>query len=250
MTAAAWLQRDASADPFVYGHRGAPRVKPENTLAGFSVALDQGAVGVELDVRVCGSGEVVVIHDRDLLRVAQDPGVVADLSLSELQARLLGDDQRVPTLDQVIDVVRSRDRAINIEVKSDVPDQRQLCEAVADCIASRSDRDRQRLFLSTFHPAIVTGLRQHGVTLPIGFLFEHLHIGSAGTAAPTPQGVHPDRRIVVQDDVIEWKRRGLFVNVWTVNDPARALELAAWGVDALITDDVPTILSALDQNVV
>lgn len=245
MTSAAWLQRAASGQPFVYGHRGAPRAKPENTLAGFALALDQGAVGVELDVRVCGSGDVVVIHDRDLQRVAQDPGVVAKLSLSELQARVLGDDQRVPTLHDVIDLVRARDRAINIEVKSDVPDQHELCMAVADCLRARNERDRERLFLSSFHPAIVTGLRQHGVTLPVAFLFEHLHIGSAGTEALAPEGVHPDRRIVLQDEVTEWKRRGLFVNVWTVNEPERAAELAAWGVDALITDDVPTILQAL-----
>jgi len=186
-----------------------------------------------------------VIHDRDLVRVAKDPGVVATLSLSELQARDLGHDQRVPTLHQVIDLVRSRDRAINIEVKSDVPDQNALCEAVTVCLNARSDRDRERLFLSSFHPAIVTGLRQHGVTLPIGFLFEHLNVGSAGTDALTPDGVHPDRRITTLQDVTDWKRRGLFVNVWTVNEPARALELAGWGVDALITDDVPTILDAL-----
>jgi len=245
MTSAAWLQRPQSAPPFVYGHRGAPRLRPENTLAGFALALDQGALGVELDVRVCKSGEVVVIHDRDLRRVAHDDGVIATLSLSDLQARDLGHDQRVPTLNQVIDLVRSRDRAINIEVKSDVPDQAALCEAVADCLRRRSDRDRERLFLSSFHPAIVTGLRQSGVTLPIGFLFEHHVVGVAGIDAIAPDGAHPDREITKREDVAEWKRRGLFVNVWTVNERARAVELASWGVDALITDDVPTILAAV-----
>lgn len=245
MTSAAWLQRPVGSRPFVYGHRGAPRLRPENTLSGFALALDQGADGVELDVRVCGSGEVVVIHDRDLQRVAKDPGVVAALSLQDLQARELGHDQRVPTLHQVIDLVCSHDRAINIEVKSDVPNQRGLCEAVAECLRARTDRDRERLVLSSFHPAIVIGLRQYGVTLPIGFLFEHLDVGKAGTDALAPDGVHPDRRIATQHDVNEWKRRGLFVNAWTVNEPARAAELASWGVDALITDDVPTILAAV-----
>lgn len=245
MTNAAWLQRPVGSRPFVYGHRGAPRLQPENTLSGFALAIDQGADGVELDVRVCGSGEVVVIHDRDLVRVGKDDGVVATLSLSELQARPLGHDQHVPTLHQVIDLVRSRDRAINIEVKSDVPDQRALCEAVAECLGSRADRDRERLFLSSFHPAIVTGLRRQGVKLPIGFLFEHHNVGKAGADALAPEGVHPDRRIATHNDVIEWKRRGLFVNVWTVNEAARAAELASWGIDALITDDVPTILSVV-----
>lgn len=245
MTVPHWLRRAQGARPFVYGHRGAPRRKPENTLASFDLALDQGADGVELDVRMCGSGEVVVIHDRDLLRVGKDNGVVASLSLAELQARELGHGQHVPTLNDVIDQVRARERAINIEVKSDVPDQHALCEAVAKCLAARSERDRERLFPSTFHPAIVTGLRTHGVTLPIGFLFEHLDVGAAGTEALAPEGVHPDRKITRESDVIAWKQAGLFVNIWTVNEAARAQELAAWGIDALITDDVPTILSAV-----
>lgn len=238
--------RAVQARPFVYGHRGAPKLMPENTLGGFALALDQGADGVELDVRVCGSGEVVVIHDRDLVRVANDAGVVAALSLAELRRCDLGHGQRVSTLDEAIDLVRGRDRVVNIEVKSDVPDQDALCEAVADCLHARSDRDRERLFLSTFHPAIVHGLRHHRVTIPLGFLFEDLNVGYAGVDALQPDGVHPDRLLTVQSDVETWRGAGRFVNVWTVNDAARAQELAAWGVDGLITDDVPTILAALE----
>lgn len=241
----AWLLRGDNARPFVYGHRGAPKLLPENTLGSFALALDQGADGVELDVRLCASGEVVVIHDRDLKRVANDDGVVAALSFEELRARDLGHGQRVSTLHDVIDLVRSHDRAINIEVKSDVPDQHALCVAVADCLLTRNEHDRERLFLSSFHPVIVHGLRHQHVPLPIGFLFEHMDVGHAGVTALKPEGVHPDRKLTVERDVAAWKAAGLFVNVWTVNEPARAAELAAWGIDGLITDDVPTILNAV-----
>src|SRR5690242_9583382 len=53
----------------VLGHRGASAEAPENTLAAFRLALAQGADGVELDVWRCASGEVVVAHDEDLVRV-------------------------------------------------------------------------------------------------------------------------------------------------------------------------------------
>jgi glycerophosphoryl diester phosphodiesterase len=241
-----WL-RPAQARPFVYGHRGAPKQLPENTLGGFALALDQGADGVELDVRLCASGDVVVIHDRDLVRVAKDDGVVAALSRQELRARDLGHGQRVPTLHEVIDAVRGRDRAINIEIKSDVPDQHALCVAVADCLARRSERDREGLFLSSFHPMIVRGVREQHVTLPIGFLFEDREVGQAGLDALSPEGVHPDRKLTLQSDVTTWKAAGLFVNVWTVNDASRAKELSDWGIDGLITDDVPTILRAVSS---
>lgn len=239
-----WLRRQQGSRPLVYGHRGAPLTFPENTLAGFALALDQGADGVELDVRLCASGDVVVFHDRDLHRVANDSGVVAALSLDELRARDLGQGQRVSTLHEVIDLVRGRDRIVNIEIKSDVPDQDALCAAVADCLYARSEADCARLFVSTFHPAIVHGLRRYNVALPIAFLFEQLDVGYAGIEALKPDGSHPDRQLTVESDVAAWKRDDLFVNVWTVNDPARAMELATWGVDGLITDDVPTVLSA------
>jgi glycerophosphoryl diester phosphodiesterase len=67
-----------------------------------------------------------------------------------------------------------------------------------------------------------------------------------GVSALKTPGVHPDRRVLLQEDVAAWKRDGLFVNVWTVNEAARASELASWGVDALITDDVPAILTAVE----
>jgi glycerophosphoryl diester phosphodiesterase len=64
-----WPWRRADR-PLVIGHRGVRGDRPENTLAAFEHAGDQGADGIELDVRTCGSGELVVIHDPTLKRVS------------------------------------------------------------------------------------------------------------------------------------------------------------------------------------
>src|SRR5512138_815337 len=80
----------ASGRPLVLGHRGASADAPENTLAAFRLALEQGADGVELDVWRCRTGEVVVLHDEDTRRVAGSPLRVREATLAELRALDVG----------------------------------------------------------------------------------------------------------------------------------------------------------------
>src|SRR4029453_13086438 len=76
----------ADGRPLVLGHRGASADAPENTLAAFRLARAQGADGVELDVRRCATGEVVVIHDGDARRTAGAPLRIAEAPLAALRA--------------------------------------------------------------------------------------------------------------------------------------------------------------------
>ena len=70
---------------YIYAHRGASAYAPENTLEAFKMAADMGAHGVELDVHICRSGELVVTHDEVIQRVSDGEGWVKDMSLSELK---------------------------------------------------------------------------------------------------------------------------------------------------------------------
>ena len=69
----------------LYAHRGAHQTHPENTLEAFEAAIAQGADGVELDVRTCGSGEVVVAHDPHFGRVAGRAAWVAHMPWAALR---------------------------------------------------------------------------------------------------------------------------------------------------------------------
>src|SRR5262249_42420882 len=137
--------RGVRALPFVYGHRGTRRGAPENTLVAMQLALAQGADGIELDVRLCRSGEVVVLHDPDLTRVAGAPLRAQDRTLAELQAHDLGQGARVPTLDAAMDLVLGAGKLLNVELKADVPDRRALVAAVLARVASRSTPERERV---------------------------------------------------------------------------------------------------------
>ena len=90
-------------------HRGlhSPGV-PENSMAAFRAAIDAG-YGIECDIQATADGQAVVFHDYDLSRLADDAGFVADLHLQRLQEfRLLGSDEQIPTLRQLLEEVAGR----------------------------------------------------------------------------------------------------------------------------------------------
>ena len=74
-----WLTRKAGAAPLVVAHRGASGQAPENTLAAFRLAIDQGAAAVECDVQLSADGVPVVIHDGSVDRTTDGRGAVGEL---------------------------------------------------------------------------------------------------------------------------------------------------------------------------
>lgn len=89
-------------------HRGASAYEPENTLRAFARAIDMGATLIELDVHLSRDGEPVVIHDADLSRTTTGTGRVSDLTLEDIQHFDAGLGEHVPTLAEVIDLVRGQ----------------------------------------------------------------------------------------------------------------------------------------------
>lgn len=233
--------------PTLWAHRGASAYAPENTHAAFALAIEHEADGVELDVRDAACGTVVVAHDPILERVAAGrAGVVAAMQASELaEVELVAADgastRGIPTLDDTIDQVLGAGLRLNIEIKGDVPDRMRLSRRVVTLLARRSPEEREQLLVSSFRPEILLAVRAGRAGVALGFLFDGENTGryrAAGLVrAIRPDGVHPQFRLADRGAVHAWKRRGLFVNVWTVDDEERARILASHGVDGLITND-------------
>ncbi|MGC9468468.1 MAG: glycerophosphodiester phosphodiesterase [Anaerolineae bacterium] len=97
-------------------HRGASAYEPENTLRAFERAVEMGATMLELDAHLTRDGRVVVIHDSDLSRIAGVPDRISDLTLEEVKQFDAGQGERIPTLEEVIDLVRGRAQ-LYIELK-------------------------------------------------------------------------------------------------------------------------------------
>lgn len=98
-------------------HRGASMSFPENTLAAFRAAVDEGAGMCELDVQLTRDGAVVVIHDETVDRTTNGSGAVAELTLAEIQRLDAGHGEHIPTLDEVFAATAGK-CGLNIELKA------------------------------------------------------------------------------------------------------------------------------------
>lgn len=224
----------------MFGHRGVRGAAPENTMAAFELARTSGADGVELDVRVCRTGELVVCHDATLERYTKnrDPRAVADLAFSDLRAIDVGDGERVPLLDDVLAWATAHDLRVNVEMKRDVPRRRDVVRQTARALAGLGAK-LPTIIVSSFDPWMLAYFAWllPGVLRGSLFASDQRLVRSGWPARVLrTEAVHPDRTLVDERRFSKWKSAGRLVNVWTVNDPAEARALAALGVDAIITD--------------
>jgi glycerophosphoryl diester phosphodiesterase len=237
--------------PLVLGHRGASAAAPENTLAAFRLAREEGADGVELDVRRCRTGEVVVFHDADARRIAGAPLRIADASLADLRTLDAGSHrgpmfrgERIPLLAETLEALPGA--FVNVELKSQGRDLR-LAAATARVI--RAVGAGGRVIVSSFDYRLLVAFRVAAPELPIGLLFERDQRWRLPTALAIrllrPAAVHPDRALVTAPRARRWTARGLAVNVWTVDDPDEARRLAALGATSVITNVPARIVGAL-----
>jgi glycerophosphoryl diester phosphodiesterase len=239
------FRRPDRAPPYVFGHRGVRGAAPENTMTAFQLAAESGADGVELDVRLCRTGELVVCHDPTLERFTggRDVRSVADLDLAALARVDVGGGSSVPSLVEVLEFARGRKLRVNVEMKRDVPSRRAVVRETARMLASLGPQ-LEDIIVSSFDPWMIgyfAWLLPHASR---GCLFaeDQRWLRSGWVAGPLrADAVHPERTLVDEHSCRKWRGRGKLVNVWTVNDVAEAERLAELGVDAIITD-VPRII--------
>ena len=225
-----WLSADR---PLIIGHRGAAADAPENTLAAFTLALAQGADGVELDVQLCADGVPIIIHDTTVDRTCDGTGRVADLSLAELRLLTIDNVHPIPTLDDLF-ATFGRRTLYNVELKVLGRGGDALAAAVARAIAAHGVAEQ--VLISSFSPFTLRAARRH---LPPGAplaLLRERRATRAAHALLRPPADHPHHPLI-DESLMAWARwRGLRVNAWTVDDPAEARRLLQLGVHGIITN--------------
>lgn len=235
----------------VWAHRGASAYAPENTLAAFRMALEQGAHGIELDVQLSRDGELVVIHDERVDRTTNGTGWVADHTLAELKRLDAGRRkrgfarERIPLLAEVFDLVADSDCTINVELKNSEVAYPGLEDAVLALISEWGVADR--VWLSSFNHESLRDLRAGGVGMPLGLLTQDVMVEPWKYASALGmQAFHPAGYAVRDRSVVdESHAAGLAVHVWTVDDPSDLRRLSDWGVDAVFTNKPDVALSVL-----
>ncbi|MBT3338825.1 MAG: glycerophosphodiester phosphodiesterase [Anaerolineae bacterium] len=224
--------------PTIFAHRGASAHAPENTLAAFELAREQGADAIELDVKLSADGIPVVIHDSTVDRTTNGSGSVSNLSLASLQELDAGDGQRIPTLDEVFAAV-GQDLYINVELTNYGSPNDALVEKVVEVIEKHALQERilfSSFFAKNLHRAaeLLPDTPRGLLALP-GLLGLWARI--FGFRAKAYQAVHPSIKNVNAKMIARAHQRGKRVHVWTVNTADEMRQLVEWGVDGIFTDD-------------
>jgi glycerophosphoryl diester phosphodiesterase len=218
-------------------------------MLAFERARAHGADGIELDIRPCATGELVVFHDPTLARCSgkKDERAVGDVPYVELSRIDLGQGATIPLLSEVLRWARGHGLLTNVEMKRDVPDRAALVKATAAVLGALPDL-ASTVVVSSFDGWMLGRLGRTLPAVPRGFLFEsRQRLWRSGWPAPLLRAaaVHPERTLVTPVMCRIWRAARLLVNVWTVNDVAEARRLASLGVDGIITDSPGVMVAAL-----
>jgi glycerophosphoryl diester phosphodiesterase len=203
-------------DPRVIAHRGASAHRPENTVAAFRYAVELGADWVELDVWAVDGFGLAVIHDHPASPVPAG----------------------VPTLAEALEACGSM--GVNVEIKA----------APVGDVAAVVRAWGGEVLVSSFDPGVVDDARAAG--LPTAQLTHLLDRAVEDTVAWVAERGHrwwhPWFPLCDAEAIAAAHAAGLRVTTWTVDDPVRIADLASWGVDGIVTNDVPTALAVLGRK--
>ena len=229
----------------IVGHRGASQAFPENTLAAFQGAVDQGADGVELDVRRTVDGALAISHDDTLA----DGTVVVETAFADLPAEipdLAAGPGRVPPSG------RGQHRDQELAGRQGLRPHRSTSPlrscALLDDPRRAGRRAQPHLLRSTSRRS--TGCTTLAPSLATAWLVGMVE--DAGrlidrAAAHGHVAIHPHHAFVTEDLVGQAHAAGLAVNTWTCDDPDRIRWLAELGVDAVVTNVPDVALAALGR---
>ncbi|MDR6555380.1 glycerophosphodiester phosphodiesterase [Paenibacillus qinlingensis] len=231
-----------TSKPIIIGHRGAAGEAPENTLASFALALEQGAQAIELDVHLTRDGKIVVCHDGTLNRTTNGSGLIAHQSWEDIRKldagawfseKFLG--ERIPLLSEVFDLV-PRGTLINVEVKDAY--EGRMESALLAFLRERDDR-YEDVVVSSFDHKVIQRLKRAEPALKVGLLYAANLIDHAGYAKLLDVDVyslHPHYHSFAEADIAMATTAGLAVYPYTVNELSDYQMMITAGVTGIITD--------------
>lgn len=235
--------------PARVAHRGAGKLAPENTLAALRLGHAHGYRMAEIDAKLSADGVPFLLHDETLDRTTDGRGRADLLGWRELARLDAGSwhspayaGEPLPTLQAVARWCRANGVALNIEIKPMPGRERETGAAIAlDALALWEGAVLPPL-LSSFSDESLAAARDAAPDLPRAWLTEDLPNDWLDRCRALGCVALDAKHTLVDESVVRAAHAaGLRVAVWTVNDPARAAQLAGWGVDCVITDAVDRI---------
>jgi glycerophosphoryl diester phosphodiesterase len=189
-------------------------------MPSFHKALELGADGFELDVRITADGKLVVVHNPVVNGHAVQSSVYVDI-------RKASSGIEIPLFEEVLAAFGGK-TFMDIELKGPGFEQEAVSLIEKYC-------DLSRTVVSSFHPQTLVKVRQLSPDLQLGFIYNRTQ--DEGTRHNLPIDiVIPQFRLASRDLIAEAHAEGLQVFAWTVNDRQEAVRLIELGVDGIISD--------------
>jgi glycerophosphoryl diester phosphodiesterase len=273
------VTQESRARPLVFAHRGSSASLPEHTLDAYLRAIEEGADGLECDVRLTNDGHLVCLHDRRLERTSTGRGLVSEHSLAELQALDFGradppaagaeaiverqpGGYRILTLDRLLEVVRDAPRPVRLLVETKHPTRfGAQVEQRQDALLRRYGLDRpsgqghradgREVTVMSFSAAAVRRVRLLAPEVPTVLLLDVLPPWVRdGRLPPGVRVAGPGIRLVRSRPALVERlhRRGNRVYVWTVNTDEDIDLVRRLGVAGIISDRPGHVLDRLDGS--
>lgn len=251
--------------PLIIAHRGASALAPENTLAAFRRAIDDGAEGVEFDVRLSKNGAVVVFHDATLRRLTNRTNPVSSLTVEELQTIDVGSwfhrrrqanhpnedfsAERIRTLRETLDFLKDFEGLIYIELKCRAAETERLAKAVGEIISGSPLLPQ--IIVKSFRLEAIPGIRRACPEVKTAALFapkimtilrkEKRLVEVAGELGADMLSVHFS--LATRKLMEKAEKRGLPVTIWTADNPRWVKRAFDLGLFAVITNNPARLLA-------
>jgi len=238
----------AKDDAVVIAHRGASADAPENTIAAIELAVNAGADWVEIDVQETASGEVLVFHDRDFMRMSRSPTTLREVTPEQIAELDIGSwfdprysAERTPTLQQVLELCKDRAGVI-IELKY-YGSEEKLEERVVKIVEDMNMVDQVQLMSLKLEG--VEKLRELRPSWQVGLL-SSISVGDPTRLDVDFLGLNASS---ISDQTIDRAHRSdMLIYAWTVNDPTTMSALLSRGIDGLITDRPQACRKVIDER--
>lgn len=234
----------------VQAHRGASAVAPENTLAAFRAAAEQGAKWVELDVALLADGTLVVIHDVTVDRTSSGTGSLGDLNRADLDqldaGSWFGSDfagERIPTLEETLKALGELGLNANVEIKQHEHHRslEQLTNAVQAALRTRAAHTQ--IMISSFDAQALAAMHRLEPELEMAMLWSKVPADWQTQLEAIPaKTIHLDYKALSIGFLEEASKLGIKVRAWTVNEPAILLSFWSAGLTGVIADNPAAFL--------
>jgi glycerophosphoryl diester phosphodiesterase len=256
--------------PLVFAHRGGAGALPEHTLAAYLRALDEGADGVECDVRLTRDGHLVCVHDRRLNRTSNGSGRVSAKTLAELDTldfaswhpaaadeAWLDEHARLLTLQRLLDALRARGRPVRLLIETKHPSrygaevERRLVEMLR-CyhLAEPRPDDPIQVTVMSFAALALRRIRQLAPGIPTVYLLEILPPGVSRGRLPFGARIAGPGIGLVRGRpqlIPALRAAGHQAYVWTVNREADLDLVLSQRPDGIISDHPRLVLERIEK---